>query len=272
MQFEDPPAPNHPSGPRTESSEEATTTKGLDLEEPPELGQEVTSFLRGSLETSEDEGNGMPLEPAVTEFSQWVLWRADKCKTPSWWAELLAVPEIGDHKRLAREVWASFQLLQQMRELGMKEANLQAPPAPPCLHRQKFMPPAESIYSCRDIREIPQEKAVAYARALQHWVEEIDLPAGGGPHLLAKSVKELREEVKCYLSFSNEEVFQGVALPMQRRMIRVQRPRLLTSPGHPVHQSWPRRGEVQSSWGGKKFCILPNQWWLLGRSPNHPRP
>ena len=75
------------------------------------------------------------------------------------------------------------------------------------------MPPALSIYACRDIREIPQEKAVAYTRALQHWVEEIDLPARGRPCLLDRSVKELREEVKCYLSFSDEEVFQGVALP-----------------------------------------------------------
>ena len=95
-----------------------------------------------------------------------------------------------------------------MRELGMKEANLQAPPTPPCLCWQKFMPPAQSIYACRVIREIPWEKAVAYARALQHWAEKIDLPAGGRPCQLAKSVKELREEVKCYLSFSDEEVFK----------------------------------------------------------------
>ena len=61
---------------------------------------------------------------------------------------------------------------------------------------------AQSIYACRDIREISQEKVVAYARALQHWVEEINPPAGGGPHSLAESMKELREEVKWYLSFS----------------------------------------------------------------------
>ena len=112
MQFEDPPAPNCPSGQRTESSEEATTTEGSDLEETPELGLEVASFLRGSLGTSEDKGNGMPLEPTFTEFSQWVPWRANNCETPSWWAELSAVPEIGDHKKLAREVQASFQLPQ----------------------------------------------------------------------------------------------------------------------------------------------------------------
>ena len=100
-----------------------------------------------------------------------------------------------------------------MQELGMREANLQAPPTPPCLCWQRFMPPAQSIYACRDIGEIPQEKVVAYARALQHWVEEINLPVGGGPRLLAEGMKELREAVKWYLSFSDEEVFWGVVLP-----------------------------------------------------------
>ena len=70
-----------------------------------------------------------------------------------------------------------------MQELGMREANLQAPP----MHHHafvgwKFMLLAESIYACRDIREIPQEKVVAYARALQQWAEENNLPAGGGSH------------------------------------------------------------------------------------------
>ena len=54
---------------------------------------------------------------------------------------------------------------------------------------------------------------MAYARALQHWVEQYNLPAGGEPRLLAKSILELREEVKWYLSFTDEEVFWGVALP-----------------------------------------------------------
>ena len=52
------------------------------------------------------------------------------------------------------------------------------------------MPLAESIYACRDIREIPREKVMAYARALWHWAEENNLPAGGGPCLLAESVME----------------------------------------------------------------------------------
>ena len=56
---------------------------------------------------------------------------------------------------------------------------------------------------------------VAYARALQHWAEQNNPPARGEPHLLARSVLELREEVRWYLSFTDEEVFRGVAPPKE---------------------------------------------------------
>ena len=123
----------------------------------------------------------MPLEPAVLDFGQWVPWKAERCKTPEWWTKLSTVPGKEDSRKLAREVRASFGLPQQLQELGSKEATLQAPPALQCLCRQKFMPPADLIFACRDIREIPGEKVVAYARALQHWVEQNNLPAGGEP-------------------------------------------------------------------------------------------
>ena len=41
-------------------------------------------------------------------------------------------------------------------------------------------------------------------------MEKSNLPAGGQPHRLAESVKELREEMRCYLSFTDQEVFEGV--------------------------------------------------------------
>ena len=55
-----------------------------------------------------------------------------------------------------------------------------------------------------------REKMVAYAQALQYWAEKTDPPTGGKPCLLAESVKELHEEMRCYLSFSDEEVFEGM--------------------------------------------------------------
>ena len=53
---------------------------------------------------------------------------------------------------------------------------------------------------------------VAYAWALQFWAEKADLPTGGKPCLLAGSILELQEEMKCYISFSDEDVFSGMAL------------------------------------------------------------
>ena len=53
---------------------------------------------------------------------------------------------------------------------------------------------------------------MAYAQALQFWVEKANLPTQGQPHLLAGSIVELREEMKCYISFSDEDIFIGMAL------------------------------------------------------------
>ena len=53
---------------------------------------------------------------------------------------------------------------------------------------------------------------VAYAQALQFWAEKANLPTGGKPHILAGSIVGLLEEMKCYASFSDEDVFSGIDL------------------------------------------------------------
>ena len=77
------------------------------------------------------------------------------------------------------------------------------------------MPPIISAFACQDIQEIPREKMVAYARALQYLTEQNNPPRRGQPCLLAESMAELRREVGFYLSFMDEEVFQGVDLPKE---------------------------------------------------------
>ena len=191
------------------SGREGSKGRDSSLGEPPELKPAVASFLWGSPETSDDEGEKMPLEPAVLDFAEWVPWKAERHDTPSWWMELSTVPGEDNTTKLARQVRASFGLPQQLQELDARRATLQAPPAPPCLGQQRFMPLADSIFASCDIREVPWEKVVVYTRALQYWAEQNDLPTGGEPHLLAKRLLELREEVKWYLTFTNEEVFCG---------------------------------------------------------------
>ena len=53
---------------------------------------------------------------------------------------------------------------------------------------------------------------VVYTQALQFWAEKANLPTQGQPHLLVGSIVELREEMKCYVSFSDQDVFSGMAL------------------------------------------------------------
>ena len=110
VQFEEQPAPSHSADPRTQPSEEGSNGRGSDLEELPELKLMVASFLRGSPETSEDEGKKMPPEPTILDFGLWVPSKAERCKTPEWWMELSTVPGKDDHRKLAREVRASFRL------------------------------------------------------------------------------------------------------------------------------------------------------------------
>ena len=81
--------------------------------------------------------------------------------------------------------------------------------------QEKIHASGHFYFASRDIREIPQEKTIAYAWALQHWAKQNSLPVRGKPHLLAESVLELRKEVDFYLSFTDEEVFQGVVLPKE---------------------------------------------------------
>ena len=155
--------------------------RDADLGELPELAPTVASFLHGSPKTSDNEGKETLPEPTVMDFAEWVQWKAGKCDTPSWWMELSRVPGEDNTREPARQVRASFGLPWQLQELDAERATLQAPPALPCLHWQTFMPPPDSIFASWDIREVPREKVVVYARALQYWVEQKGPPTGGEP-------------------------------------------------------------------------------------------
>ena len=41
-------------------------------------------------------------KPPVEELQKWVMWKAETYKTPSWWRELMKVPEVEDHEKLVQ--------------------------------------------------------------------------------------------------------------------------------------------------------------------------
>ena len=85
MQPENCPAPyfeHNPSRRNSESGREVMATEDPDLEEPLELGLEVTSFLRGLAKNSEEEEKASSPKPPVKELCKRVAWKAEMCKTP----------------------------------------------------------------------------------------------------------------------------------------------------------------------------------------------
>ena len=94
------------------STGEALAPEDLDLGEPPELEPRVTSFLTGSVESSEEEES--PPEPPVGELCEWVMWKAEATKTPNWW---------------------------RVMEIKETKYHCHAPPAPPCLLKDHFLLP-----------------------------------------------------------------------------------------------------------------------------------
>ena len=152
--------------PASEEDEEALPD--FDLEALPELGPEVDCFLLEPADSSgEEDRKRSSSEPPVEDFKSWVTWRAQVHNSPDWWQELTEVPGIDNHKKLAWEVWASFELIQQISEWHCVENYHQAPLAPPCIHWKSFLLPHDSKFACQDIRELQWEKMVAYAQALQ---------------------------------------------------------------------------------------------------------
>ena len=136
------------------------------------------------------------LQSPILDFSLWVLWKAERCETPDWWRELSAKPGKEDARKLSQGGEGILQTPTAVVGTGFKGGYSPGFPCTTIPLQKRFMPPANSIFVCRDIQEIPREKVVAYARALQHWAEQNIPPATGEPHLLVRSVLELREEVR----------------------------------------------------------------------------
>ena len=204
----------HPPLRGLESKEDEEPPMDFNEEAPLEIGLEVNCFLQGPAKSLEEEDRKTSSpEPPVEELESWVSWTAQMHEMPGWWQELAKVPGVDDHNKLTSEVWASFQLLQRTSEWHQVENYHQAPLATLCLHQKSFLPLPNSKFPYQEIRELQWEKTVAYTKALQFWVEKANTPTEGQPQLLVGSAVELREEMKCYISFTDEDIFSGIALP-----------------------------------------------------------
>ena len=152
-------------------------------------------------------------EPPVEDLESWVTWRARVHDMPDWWQELAEVPGVDNHEKLAQEVWASFELPWQISQQHCIENYHQAPPALLCICQKSFLLPPDSLSSpaetsgnCSRRRQWPMPKPSSFGRK-----KPICLLRANHA-FLAGSIVELREKMKCYVSFSDQDVFSGMAL------------------------------------------------------------
>ena len=215
MQLEESHAPyfeNHPPWRGPESKEDEEALLDFNLEAPQELGLEVDCFLQGQAERSgEEDGRMSSSEPSVEELESWVTWRAWMHDMPGWWQELAEVPGVDDHKKLAQEVWASLN-----SHGGSVNDTVLRITIRPHKHCHAFI----GRVSCHCLTPIclPRHQGTAVGEdgglCQSHPVlgGKSQSAYSGKPCLLAGNIMELREEMKCYVSFTDEDVFSGVAL------------------------------------------------------------
>ena len=146
------------------------------------------------------------LEPSIRDYEQWLECQAHQLDTPYWWEELTTIPGVEDIKKLAQKICTSFDVIVVQYEV-LRSQGYTVSPAPKCLKRGMFLP--DDLYS-QDIHLKPQQMALAYAQALQYWVEEANPLVPSEPNLLVMSVRELRWHIGKYTTFFEQDVFEGL--------------------------------------------------------------
>ena len=144
--------------------------------------------------------------PLIKNYDLWLGWWAHQLGTSHWWEKLTTIPKAGDIKTLAQKICTSFEV-PAVQCRALRNQDYTAPLAPKCLRRGMFLP---NNLSYQDVWQKPQLLTLAYVQALQYWAEEANPLAHSEPHPLEMSVKELRQHIGRYITFSESDIFEGL--------------------------------------------------------------
>ena len=86
--------------------------------------------------------------------------------------------------------------------------NYTVPPAPPCLDHDAYLLMEDPRFSSQDYHLKLPQKTLAYAKAIQHWANLATPTPSGKSHQLAECVKELREWMEPFTTFTDAQVFK----------------------------------------------------------------
>ena len=143
----------------------------------------------------EDSDQSTMPKPSLEDSNEWIFWYACQLETPVWWPELREVPNQMD-------------LLQVTRGLRVQEGknDYSALPAPKCLGKEWVLLLPDPQMASQDYHLWQPLNTLAYAKALQYWLEKAQLPIPGEPCHLAESILELRWAMELFTTFLDSEV------------------------------------------------------------------
>ena len=115
----------------------------------------------------------------------------------------MAIPNVEDYIKLTQKIWPSFEIPKARCEALKVTNDYSALPALKCIGRKLVL---DSGLPCQDYHPAATQKTLAYAQALQYWVEKANPPSPGKLHQLAECIQELREAMKPFTTFHNHDI------------------------------------------------------------------
>ena len=138
------------------------------------------------------------------------------------------------------------------------------PPAPPCLDCDAYLPMEDLRFSSQDYCLKQLQRTLAYAKALQHWAELARPTPSGESCQLVECVKEWREWMEPFTTFTDAQVFQLVE-PLNWVWVTPSKSTLTLEPVPPQKHSNSRdcrartRGMVSTRGIGHSKLIIPSR-------------
>ena len=154
-----------------------------------------------------------------------------------------------DIPQFVRRVRASFQIPKARCHAKKMENDYSVPPAPYCIERDTFLPFNTLKFSSQDYHMKQPQKALAYAKALQHWAEKAQPPMPGKPCQLVECVWELRDAMETLTMFMDDDVLSNDA-PSPWVKIRSSR---TSEPAEPTHSQEHSHSQNQRAHTGGSF-------------------
>ena len=128
----------------------------------PIMDTEVEEFMSGEELKDDPAMQEHPPKPSFDNNYEWVVWQVEQVAMPTWWPQLASIPS-----QSVALVWASFQMSQACYVATQGFNNYMAPPTPPCLDCDTYLPMEDPMFGSQDYCLKQPQKTLGICQGLQ---------------------------------------------------------------------------------------------------------